>query len=203
MTTATAEHPRRSALAPRGAVCATPGCGTILSAYRPEGETLCALCRRKRDDAAARAVDLERLVAGILLTHDALHPGDPVDVGMELAGYGVDVDAETVKLAVRHIGSRHGIVARGRRGQPGYTVAGWELRYRLAVNGSGAPMDRDAATGQWSGVLPELQATNSAGRLRSAGRADCRYAALMGSQPRPSRTRDSRPKQSGKGTECA
>ena len=72
-------------------VCATPGCGAVLSTYRPRGETLCAACRRRasEDEQVAPRVDLERLVAGILLTSDALRPGEPVNVGLELAAYGV------------------------------------------------------------------------------------------------------------------
>ena len=138
-------------------VCAAPGCGAVLSVYRPRGETLCAACRRRASEAEAEGetVDLERLIAGILLTNDALNPGEPVYLAMELAAYGVVVDAERVRLAVRHLGSRHGIIAGGRKGQPGYTVNAWERRYRVVTGYGGLPMDRDPATGKWSGLLPQ------------------------------------------------
>jgi len=139
-------------------VCATPGCGTVLSVYRPRGETLCAACRRRanEEEQDAPRVDLDRLVAGILLTSDALQPGEPVNVGVELAAYGIAADTERVRLAVRHAGTRHGIIARGRRGQPGYVVTAWERRYRYVAGFGGAPMNRDPATGKWSGLLPRL-----------------------------------------------
>jgi len=139
-------------------VCATPGCGTVLSVYRPRGETLCAACRTRVGAAGSDSelVDVERLVAGILLTSDALQPGEPVNVGVELAAYGIAADTERVRLAVRHAGTRHGIIARGRRGQPGYVVTAWERRYRYVAGFGGAPMDRDPATGKWSGLLPEV-----------------------------------------------
>ena len=138
-------------------VCATPGCGAVLSTYRPRGETLCGACRRRasEDEQVAPRVDLERLVAGILLTSDALRPGEPVNVGLELAAYGVATDCWTVQQAVRHAGTRHGIITRGRRGRPGYTVTAWERRYRFVAGFGGAPMDRDPATGKWRRLLPD------------------------------------------------
>ena len=155
--TLAATRPRCATPAFAGAICATPGCGTILSAYRPEGETLCALCRRRANDAeperTAEGVDLERLVAGILLTHDALRPGEPVHLGLELAAYGIAADSWTVGLAVRHLGTRHGIIACGERGQPGYTVSDWERRYRPMRGFGGVEIRRDEETGQ---LLPRL-----------------------------------------------
>lgn len=158
-------------------VCAAPGCGAVLSTYRPRGETLCAACRRRASEAEAEGetLDLERLIAGILLTNDALHPGEPVHLALELAAYGVAADAERVRLAVRHLGSRHGIIASGRKGQPGYTVTAWERRYRVIPGYGGLLMDRDPATGQWAGLLPlllprtERQAAILPGQLSFSG----------------------------------
>ena len=158
-------------------VCATPGCRTVLSTYRPRGETLCAVCRRRanEEEQDAPRVDLDRLVAGILLTSDALQPGEPVNVGVELAAYGIAADTERVRLAVRHAGTRHGIIASGRKGQPGYTVTAWERRYRVIPGYGGLLMDRDPATGQWAGLLPlllprtERQAAILPGQLSFSG----------------------------------
>ena len=138
-------------------VCATPGCGTVLSVYRPRGETLCAACRTRTSRTATDAgrVDVERLVAGILLVNDALKPGEPVDLALELAAYGVDADPWRIALAVRRVAARHGIVARGRRGKPGYRVTCWERRYRTVVGFGGVPVDRDELTGKWRRLLPD------------------------------------------------
>jgi len=139
-------------------VCATPGCGTVLSVYRPRGETLCAVCRTRVGAAGSDSelVDVERLVAGILLTSDALRPGEPVNVGVELAAYGIAADAWRIALAVRRVAARHGVVARGRRGKPGYRVTRWERRYRTVVGFGGVPVDRDELTGKWRRLLPEV-----------------------------------------------
>lgn len=139
-------------------VCATPGCGTVLSVYRPRGETLCAACRTRVGAAGSDAelVDVERLVAGILLTSDALRPGEPVDLALELAAYGIAADAWRIALAVRRVAARHGVVARGRRGKPGYRVTRWERRYRTVVGFGGVPVDRDELTGKWRRLLPEV-----------------------------------------------
>ena len=139
-------------------VCAG-GCGTVLSRYNTDRDGLCALCRRKAETepAAETAADaIERLVAGILLTSDALRPGEPVDLALELAAYGIAADAWRIALAVRRVAARHGVVARGRRGKPGYRVTRWERRYRTVVGFGGVPVDRDELTGKWRRLLPEV-----------------------------------------------
>jgi len=106
-------------------VCAG-GCGTILSRYNEDD--LCAQCARHESQPAA--VDLDRLVAGLLLTHSALHGEEPCNLREQLEMHGVYVDSWAVQSAVRRAERRHGIVARGVRGRPGYAVVEWERRYR-------------------------------------------------------------------------
>lgn len=153
--TLTAERPRA---APR-AVCATPGCGTVLSRFNDDHDGLCAACRRRQSEAeperAAERVDIDRLVAGILLTHDALHPGEPCNVALELAAIGIEADCWQIRLAVRHLASRHGIIARGRRLRPGYTVERWERRYEPVVGFGGVLVPRDERSGRWRAVQRE------------------------------------------------
>ena len=137
------------------AVCAG-GCGTVLSVYNTDPDGLCAACRRREETDSAAAIaadDLERLVAGILLINDALRPGEPVNLGLELASYGVTADSWTIGLAVRHLGTRHGIIAHGQRGQPGYVMTEWERRYRPMRGFGGVEIPRDEQTGQ---LLPRL-----------------------------------------------
>lgn len=137
-------------------VCASPGCGTVLSRYNEDRDGLCAVCRRQAETepAAETGADaIERLVAGILLINDALRPGEPVNLSLELAAYGIAADSWTVGLAVRHLATRHGIIASGERGQPGYTVSDWERRYRPMRGFGGVEIRRDAETGR---LLPSL-----------------------------------------------
>lgn len=147
--------PATATAAATRSVCAG-GCGTVLSRYNTDRDGLCALCRRKAETepAAETAADaIERLVAGILLINDALCPGEPVNLALELAAYGIAADSWTVGLAVRHLGTRHGIIARGERGQPGYVVTEWERRYRPMRGFGGVEIRRDEETGQ---LLPRL-----------------------------------------------
>lgn len=135
-------------------VCAAPGCDTILSAYNDDD--LCATCRRKADEEHGRSVagvDLERLIAGLLLTHDALHRGEPLNLASQLADLGIEIDSEQVQIAVRHIARRHGLIARGVRGRPGYAVVDWERRYRPVAGFGGVVMDRDPASGRYAGAV--------------------------------------------------
>ena len=145
--------PATATAAATRSVCAG-GCGTVLSRYNTDRDGLCALCRRKAETepAAETAADaIERLVAGILLINDALCPGEPVNLGLELAAYGIAADSWTVGLAVRHLGTRHGIIARGERGKPGYAVERWERRYQPVLAFGGGIMDRDEESGKYRG----------------------------------------------------
>jgi len=134
-------------------VCATPGCGTLLSQYNPDPDRLCAACRRRRSSEpdTAAAVDLDRLVAGLLLMHSAMHGEEPLNVGQQLAAMGIEVDSWAVQTAVKHAERRHGLICRGVRGRPGYSVVGWETRYRPVVGCAGVPMER-RPDGTFAGV---------------------------------------------------
>lgn len=132
------------------------GCGTYLSRYNVDSDGLCAACRSSEDarpDPEVSPETLERLIAGILLVNDALRPGEPVNLSLELAAYGIAADSWTVGLAVRHLGTRHGIIASGERGRPGYVVTEWERRYRPMRGFGGVEIRRDAETGR---LLPSL-----------------------------------------------
>lgn len=147
--------------------CATPGCGTVLSQYNPDPDRLCAVCRRKRDNEPQRScegIDLERLVAGLLLIHDARHPGEPVNLTAEMAALGVDVDSQQVQLIVRHIARRHGIIAHGERLKTGYRLEAWEVRYKPAIGCAGVLMDR-GSDGRFAGVASLLQQSQGSGEV--------------------------------------
>jgi len=151
-------RPRKSTPPFPGTVCARAECGTVLSTYNEDPDGLCGSCRQAAEASAlsASSVDLERLIAGLLLTHDALHPGEPVNLARELHVLGVESDCWLIGLAVRHLASRHGLVARGERGRPGYSVASWERRYLPARGFGGVIMERDPDSGRYRPLLPEL-----------------------------------------------
>lgn len=175
------ECPRLSMPPFAGAVCATPDCGTILSAYNDDPDRLCALCRRRANDEEpahpAAGVDLDRLVAGVLLTHDALHPGEPVNLRLELSALGLEVDGRQVGLAVRHLARRHGLIARGQRGRPGYALVEWERRYRPVIGFGSVELERDPESGKWRALLPI-----SLPRSEQQGDVHPRQLSLLGSE---------------------
>lgn len=70
-------------------------------------------------------VNFLELVAGIVLTHDALHPGEPLYVRQALAAYGVEADHVEIQQAVRKLRRRHGLVMSGKSRQPGYRLEDW------------------------------------------------------------------------------
>ncbi len=70
-------------------------------------------------------VNLLELVAGVLLTHDALHPGQPLYLREALASYGVEVDHVQAHKLVNKLRRRHGMVVRGESRQAGYTLEDW------------------------------------------------------------------------------
>lgn len=186
------ERPRRSTPVFAGAVCATPGCETILSAYNTDPDRLCALCRRRVNDeepAQPAGLDLERLIAGILLTHDALHPGESVNLRLELSALGVAADCGRILAAVRHLARRHGLIARGQRGRPGYALVEWERRYQLVHGFGGVELERDSESGKWRSLLPNLlpqseqQGDVDAGSLSLPGSDDATGGCI--SEPEP------------------
>ena len=76
-------------------------------------------------DQAPEDVNLVELVAGIMLTHDALHPGETLYLREALAQYGVDADHVRIWQAVGKLRRRHGLIMRGEPREPGYSVEDW------------------------------------------------------------------------------
>ncbi len=70
------------------------------------------------------------LVAGTMLTHDMLHPGEPLHIREALTAYGVDADHAQIQQAVRKLRRRHGLVMSGEPREPGYRVEGWTWEAR-------------------------------------------------------------------------
>ena len=140
-------------------VCASLGCGAILSRYNTDPDGLCGACRRRvsqEPDPQPSGVDLDRLVAGLLLTHDAMHPGEQVNLASEIAALGIETDCWQIHDAMRHVSSRHGIIARGVRGRPGYALIEWQRRYQPVVGFGGIVMDRDPDSGRYAGPVAQL-----------------------------------------------
>jgi len=83
-----------------------------------------------RRKPAPADVNLVELVAGLALTHDALHPAEPLYLREALAAHGVDADHVRVWQTVGKR-RRHGLVLRGEprgpgeRREPGYRVEDW------------------------------------------------------------------------------
>jgi hypothetical protein len=65
------------------------------------------------------------LVAGLALTHDALHPGTTLYLREALAEYGVDADHVEIWQTVGKLRRRHGLVLRGEPRVPRYRVEDW------------------------------------------------------------------------------
>ena len=89
-------------------------------------------------DEAPPDVNLLELVAGIMLTHDALHPGEPLYLREALAAYGVEVDHVKIWQTVGKLERRHGLVLRGKPREPGYAVEDWTwetTRVRSSMRG--------------------------------------------------------------------
>ena len=79
---------------------------------------------------APDGVNLLELAGGLLLLHDALHPGETLNLREALALHGVDADRVTVRGLVGKLRRRHGIVAEGVPRQPGYAVRDWTWEAR-------------------------------------------------------------------------
>jgi len=83
-------------------------------------------------------VNLVELAAGLMLTHDALHPGTPLYLREALAAHGVEVDHVKVWQTVGKLRRRHGLVISGESREPGYRVEDWTWearRVRSSVKG--------------------------------------------------------------------
>jgi hypothetical protein len=121
---------------------ACPRCGSHLrDGHTDDPAGLCDPCRRLVDSCAPFAgqstpeeapedVNLLELVAGIMLTHDALHPGEPLYLRQALAAHGVDVDHVKIWQVVGKLERRHGLVLRGKPREPGYAVEDWTWEAR-------------------------------------------------------------------------
>jgi hypothetical protein len=70
------------------------------------------------------------LAAGLLLTHDALHRGERLDLRAALACYGVELDNVDARNLVTKLRRRHGIVAKGQPLESGYVVQDWTYEAR-------------------------------------------------------------------------
>ena len=78
------------------------------------------------------------LVAGLALTHDALHPGEPLYLREVLAAHGVEADHVKIWQTVGKLRRRHGLVMTGEPREPGYRVKDWLLeakRVRSSLKG--------------------------------------------------------------------
>ena len=120
------------------AIC--PRCGAYLRAVNAPGPDnphgLCDPCLRlvasclpfapsRCRETAPPDVNLVELVAGLMLTHDALRPGEPLYLREALADYGVEADHVKVWQTVGKLRRRHGLVINGRSREPGYAVSMW------------------------------------------------------------------------------
>ena len=127
-----------------------PRCGSYLrGGHTDDPAGLCDPCRRLVDscapfagqtppDQAPADVNLLELVAGLMLTHDALHRGEPLYLREALAAHGVDVDHVKIWQTVGKLRRRHGLMLRGEAREPGYSVEDWRWearRVRSSVGG--------------------------------------------------------------------
>ncbi len=64
-------------------------------------------------------------MAGLALTHDALHPGEPLYLREALATHGVEADHVKIWQTVGKLRRQHGLVMTGEPREPGYRVVDW------------------------------------------------------------------------------
>lgn len=121
-------------------------CGSYLRAgHAPDPEnphSLCdpchalvASCAPYMDgmrEPAPADVNLVEFVAGLMLTHDALHPGEPLYLREALAAHGVEADHVKVWQTVGKLRRRHGLVMNGKPREPGYRVRDWTWEAKRA-----------------------------------------------------------------------
>lgn len=85
-------------------------------------------------------MNLVELAAGLMLTHDALHPGTPLYLREALAVHGVEVDHVKIWQTASKLRRRHGLVISGVPREAGYRVVDWTWearRVRSSVKGGG------------------------------------------------------------------
>jgi hypothetical protein len=136
------QHSARSGLndAPGGERPACPRCGSYLRTGHTAGtdnpyglcdpcHALVASCAPFLPDGSREPappdVNLVELVAGLALTHDALHPGEPLYLREALAAHGVEADHVKVWQTVGKLRRRHGLLMTGEPREPGYRVEDW------------------------------------------------------------------------------
>ena len=76
-------------------------------------------------EQAPLGVNLLELVAGLMLTHDALHPGQPLYLREALAAHGVDTDNVRIQQAAAKLRRRHRLILSGDSRRPGYRGDDW------------------------------------------------------------------------------
>lgn len=105
-------------------------------------------------EKAPEGVNLLELVAGLILTHDALHPKEPLYIREALAEYGVEVDHVKVWQVVSKLKRRHRLIITGEPRRPGYVVNDWlwtARRTRSSIAAATAPpADNERETGSRS-----------------------------------------------------
>lgn len=115
-----------------GTRCAT--CGAVLSRYRPEGEDLCAPCRRRAQDRERPAIVLEPeqmvdAIAGLLLIARALRPRRRVHIRRELRSIGVEADHVDIFQAIQKLRRRYAMTIDADERQPGHQLQRWPYRF--------------------------------------------------------------------------
>jgi hypothetical protein len=109
-------------------------------------------------------VNLVELVAGLMLTHDALRPGEPLYLREALAAHGVEADHVKIWQTVGKLRRRHGLVMTGEPREPGYTVTSWGYVFRRRLRDSIPRRERSLQLGLFDWL-------REAGRVRvSVGR---------------------------------
>lgn len=113
-----------------------PRCDSYLRRANDDPDGLCEPCRRTVEscapfhnslpaEPAPEGVNVLELAAGLLLTHDALHPGEPLYLREALAAHGVCVDHIAAHKIANKLRRRHGLVLAGEPRQAGYVVSDW------------------------------------------------------------------------------
>ena len=90
-------------------------------------------------EPAPPAINVLELAAGLPLTHDALHPGEPLQLRESLAAHDVEVDRFEAHRIVNRLRHRHGLEIIGEPPDPGYAIVDWayEVSRRQSELGGG------------------------------------------------------------------
>ena len=139
-------------------------CPAILAHDNTDPDGLCSPCRatvtsclpfagsRSGGDSPAElagpapeGVNVLELAAGILLIHDALHPGERIDLRAVLTSYGVELDNIEAHNVAMKLGRRHGLIVHGTPLERGYRVEGWQYVERRFYDSVRRPARADIA----------------------------------------------------------